>query len=151
MIKPKHYFMIFIVFMFFSFNYAFYSSLKTHTDKIINTTIMPIASSDVKQSLQLRMQKSLYFPADIDYLNDYSFEAYKKHLLGKDLLSPYIKNVMLLNYKIATNDMVDFSIKSNYLINICMIISFLFAMYFREPITMKKTNFNMDNHYEPTL
>lgn len=139
----KYYFMIFTVFMMTLFNYVFFTEIKKSNDHLISQYIIPQSSVANKERLQALMSQPYYLRSQIDDVNDLAFQAYKDILMKKDLVSVKIKNIMLLNMKIIFVDNLSFYFRINYLINLCLLASFLFAIMYKE------TNMNDENKHEP--
>jgi hypothetical protein len=118
----------------------FYSGIKKNLDTIVSTYIVPQASLQYKEKLKILMDKPYYFRQDIDLLSDAAFMAYKESLYKKDVLVDKMKNILLLNIKIVLVDNVKASFIVNYLINICLLFTFLFAILFKETALELKRN-----------
>lgn len=143
-INSKYYFMTFILLLFVVFNVMFFNQLKKDLDNIIEQNIVPVASISAQERMKNIMSKSYYFKSDIDQLVDIAFYSYKDSLVKRNLISDTLKNVMLLNYKIVLVDNVNSRFISNYLINLCLLFSFLFAILFKEKTIV-------ENRHEPQL
>lgn len=143
-IHPKYYFMTFILIFFVVFNIMFFSQLKKDLDTIIGQNIVPVAGISAQERMKNIMSKSYYFKSDIDQLVDIAFYSYKDSLVKRNLIADSLKNVMLLNYKIVLVDNVQSRFISNYLINLCLLFSFLFAILFKDKTIV-------ENRYEPQL
>lgn len=139
-ISSKYYFMLFVLFLCYGFNYMFYSSIKSNMDGIVNSYIIPQSSLENKEKLKLLMSKSYYFREDIDALGDQAFKAYKESLYKKELLVDKMKNILLLNIKIVLIDNVKSFFIFNYVVNVILLFSFLFAILFKEATMESKRN-----------
>lgn len=109
-------------------------------DGIVNSYIIPQSSLENKEKLKLLMSKSYYFRADMDALGDQAFKAYKESLYKKELLVDKMKNILLLNIKIVLIDNVKSFFIFNYVVNIILLFSFLFAILFKEATMESKRN-----------
>jgi hypothetical protein len=143
-INAKYYFMTFILLLFVVFNVMFFTQLKKDLDNIIEQNIVPVAGISAQERMKNIMSKSYYFKSDIDQLVDIAFYSYKDSLVKRNFISDTLKNVMLLNYKIVLVDNVNSRFISNYLINLCLLFSFLFAILFKEKTIV-------ENRHEPQL
>lgn len=143
-INAKYYFMTFILLLFVIFNVMFFTQLKKDLDNIIEQNIIPVAGISAQERMKNIMSKSYYFKSDIDQLVDIAFYSYKDSLVKRNLISDTLKNIMLLNYKIVLVDNVNSRFISNYLINLCLLFSFLFAILFKEKTIV-------ENRHEPQL
>lgn len=139
-ISSKYYFMLFLVLLCYGFNYMFYSTIKSNMDSIVNSYIVPQSSLENKEKLKILMAKPYYFKSDMEALSDQAFKAYKESLYKKELLVDKMKNILLLNIKIVLIDNVKSSFIFNYVINISLLISFLFAILFKEETVELKRN-----------
>lgn len=139
-ISSKYYFMFFLLVLCYGFNYMFYSTVKKNIDGIVTNYIVPQASLENKEKLNILMAKPYYFKSDIEMLSDATFIAYKESLYKKELLVDKMKNILLLNIKIVLVDNVQSSFIFNYVINVCLLFSFLFAILFREATVESKRN-----------
>lgn len=139
-ISSKYYFMLFLVLLCYGFNYMFYSTVKNNMDGIVNSYIVPQASLENKEKLKMLMAKPYYFKADMEALSEQAFKSYKESLYKKELLVDKMKNILLLNIKIVLIDNVKSSFIFNYVINISLLITFLFAILFKEGTTELKRN-----------
>lgn len=136
--------MTFILLLFVVFNVMFFTQLKKDLDNIIEQNIVPVAGISAQERMKNIMSKSYYFKSDIDQLVDIAFYSYKDSLVKRNFISDTLKNVMLLNYKIVLVDNVNSRFISNYLINLCLLFSFLFAILFKEKTIV-------ENRHEPQL
>lgn len=118
----------------------FYSTVKNNMDGIVNSYIVPQASLENKEKLKMLMAKPYYFKADMEALSEQAFKSYKESLYKKELLVDKMKNILLLNIKIVLIDNVKSSFIFNYVINISLLITFLFAILFKEGTTELKRN-----------
>lgn len=143
-IHPKYYFMTFILIFFVVFNVIFFTQIKKDLDTIIGQNIVPVAGISAQERMKNIMSKSYYFKSDIDQLVDIAFYSYKDSLVKRNFIADSLKNVMLLNYKIVLVDNVQSRFISNYLINLCLLFSFLFAILFKDKTIV-------ENRYEPQL
>lgn len=139
-ISSKYYFMLFLVLLCYGFNYMFYSTIKSNMDGIVNSYIVPQASLENKEKLKMLMAKTYYFKADMEALSDQAFKSYKDSLYKKELLVDKMKNILLLNIKIVLIDNIKSSFIFNYVINIGLLFSFLFAILFKEGTVELKRN-----------
>lgn len=139
-ISSKYYFMLFLVLLCYVFNYMFYTSIKNNIDGIVSSYIVPQASLENKEKLKLLMNKPYYFKSDLEALSDQAFKSYKESLYKKELLVDKMKNILLLNIKIVLIDNVKSFFIFNYVINVCLLFSFLFAILFREPTSELRRN-----------
>ena len=139
-ISSKYYFMLFLVVLCYGFNYMFYSTIKSNMVGIVTSYIVPQASLENKEKLKLLMAKPYYFKADMEALSEQAFKSYKESLYKKELLVDKMKNILLLNIKIVLIDNVKSSFIFNYVINISLLITFLFAILFKEGTTELKRN-----------
>lgn len=105
---------------------------------MINQYIIPSTDLATKSHLQELMAKPYYFRHQIDEVNDLAFKAYKSQLIQKNLLSDKMKNILLLNVKIVMVDNVNFYFLINYIVNISLFISFLFAIFYKEQINNRE-------------
>lgn len=143
-INAKYYFMTFILLLFVVFNVMFFNQIKKDLDNIIGQNIVPVAGISAQERMKNIMSKSYYFKSDIDQLVDIAFYSYKDSLVKRNFISDTLKNVMLLNYKIVLVDNVNSRFISNYLINLCLLFSFLFAILFKDKTIV-------ENRHEPQL
>lgn len=118
----------------------FYSTIKRNMDGIVTSYVVPQASLENKEKLKMLMAKPYYFKADMEALSEQAFTAYKESLYKKELLVDKMKNILLLNIKIVLIDNVKSSFIFNYVINISLLITFLFAILFKEGTTELKRN-----------
>lgn len=139
-ISSKYYFMLFLVLLCYGFNYMFYSTIKKNMDSIVNSYIVPQASLENKEKLKILMDKPYYFKSDMESLSEQAFKSYKESLYKKELLVDKMKNIVLLNIKIVLIDNVKSSFIFNYVINISLLFSFLFAILFKEPTSELRRN-----------
>jgi hypothetical protein len=109
-------------------------------DSIVNSYIVPQASLENKEKLKMLMAKPYYFKADMEALSEQAFKSYKDSLYKKELLVDKMKNILLLNIKIVLIDNVKSSFIFNYVINIGLLFSFLFAILFKEETVELKRN-----------
>lgn len=139
-ISSKYYFMLFLVLLCYGFNYMFYTSIKNNIDGIVSSYIVPQASLENKEKLKLLMNKPYYFKSDLEALSDQAFKSYKESLYKKELLVDKMKNILLLNIKIVLIDNVKSFFIFNYVINVCLLFSFLFAILFKEHTSELRRN-----------
>lgn len=143
MTRSKTLYIIALFILITGFNYFYLSAIKKDTDVFLNNYVLTIADEQSKQLLQLKMNDKYYLPSDMSEIHDIAFTVYKNNLIGRDLLHEQLKNIMLLNFKIATVDSFEFKMMNAYTVNLCFIFCLLFGILYSP--TQNKEN------YEPTL